>query len=92
MHERTFYDKSSIEKISEAFKRYSRSYRNEIIDSKGSLVQLEASKLSIEYLFKDLLDKVKGFKCQIKIKILLRKHKENRDVESAPVYFNSFTN
>ena len=38
LHERLFYDKLSIEKISKAFKRYERSYRNEIVDSKDPLV------------------------------------------------------
>ena len=44
LHELPFYDKLSIEKISKAFKRYGKSYRIEIIDSKDALVQLEASK------------------------------------------------
>ena len=43
LHELTFYGKLSIEKISEAFKGYARSYKTEIIDSKDTLVQLEAS-------------------------------------------------
>ena len=62
LHELPFYDKLSIEKISEAFKRYARSYKIEIVDSKDPLVQLEASKSSIKDLFKDLLDEIKGFK------------------------------
>ena len=35
----------------------------EIIDSKDPLVQLEASKSSIKYLFKEVLFEIKGFKC-----------------------------
>ena len=50
------------------------------------------SKSSIENLFKDLLNKIKGFKYQITLKVLLSKCKENRDIEFAPVYFNSITN
>ena len=42
-------------------------------------------------MFKDLLDEIKGFKYQITVKVLLRKHKETGDVELAPVYFNSTT-
>ena len=42
-------------------------------------------------LFKDLLDEVKCFKYQITVKVLLRKHKENGDIEFAPFYFNSTT-
>ena len=34
---------------------------------------------------------MKGFKYQITVKVLLCKHKENRDIEYAPVYFNSET-
>ena len=54
LHEYPFYDKISIVKISQAFKRYARSYKMEILDSKDPLFQLEASKSNIEALFKDL--------------------------------------
>ena len=39
---------------------------------KDPIVQLEASKLSIKDLFSDLLNKTKGFKYQINIKVLLK--------------------
>ena len=81
----------SIEKISDEFKRYARSYRIEIIDSKDPSVQLATSKSSIKDLFKDLLDEIKGFKYKITVKVLLRKHKECVDIEFAPVYFNFTT-
>ena len=42
-------------------------------------------------MFKDLLDKIIGFKYQITVKVLLRKHKENVDLEYASVYFSSTT-
>ena len=42
-------------------------------------------------MFKDLLNEVKGFKYQITVNNLLTKHKENRDIEFAPVYFDSTT-
>ena len=61
LHELPFYDELSIVKISEAFKRYARSYRVEIVDSKDPLAQLKASKSSIEDLFT-------GFKYQITVK------------------------
>ena len=51
-----------------------------------------ASKPSIEYFFKDLLDEIKGFEYQITAKVLLRKYKENKDIEFAAVYVNSTTN
>ena len=55
------------------------------------MVQLVPTRSSIKDLFKDLLDEIKGFKYQITVKVLLRKHKETGDVELAPVYFNSTT-
>ena len=54
---------------------YARSYKTKVINSRNPLPQLEASKLSIKNLFKDLLDKIKGFKYQISVKVLLGKHK-----------------
>ena len=57
-----FYDKLSILNLSKAFKRYARSYKIEIIDSKNPLAQLEARNVSIKDLFKDLLDEVKAIK------------------------------
>ena len=50
---------------------------------------LEANKSSIEDFFKDFLDEIKGFKHQMTLKSLLRKHKENGDKKIALVYFNS---
>ena len=49
------------------------------------------SKSSIEDLFKDLLDEIKGFKYHITLKVLLSKYKENTDREFPPVCFNSTT-
>ena len=83
LHELPFYDELSVVEISKAFKRYARSYRVEIKDSKDSLVQLEASKSNIEDLFKDLLNKMKGFKYQITVTVLLSKNKINGDIEYA---------
>ena len=91
MHQIPFYDELSIEKTSEAFKRYTRSHKSEIRDSKDHLAELESSKLSIKILFKGLLAETKIFKYQITVKFLLRKHKENEGIELAPVYFNSTT-
>ena len=76
LQELPFYDELSIVKISQAFKRYVRTYGIEIIDAKGPLAQLEASKSSIEDLFKDLLDEIKGCKYQIAVKVLLSKLKK----------------
>ena len=45
----------------------------EIIDSKNLSGQLTISKPSIEDLFKDLLNEIKGFKRKILLKVLLSK-------------------
>ena len=44
LHKLLFYDDVSVIKVSQAFRRYARSYKIEIIDSKNPLAQLEASK------------------------------------------------
>ena len=72
LHELPFYGELSIVKISQAFKRYARSYAIEIIDSKDTLLQLEASKSSTKDLFRNLLDEIKGFKYQTTMKVLLK--------------------
>ena len=50
-----FYNSFSIKEISEAFKRYAKSFSIEIVDRKDVLIQLNLSKPSIKDLFKDLL-------------------------------------
>ena len=77
LHELPFYDELNMKEISKAFKRYARCYKIEIINSKDPLAQLEASKSCIKGLLKDLLDEIKRFRFQIKVKVLLSKHKEN---------------
>ena len=75
LHELPLYNDLNIEKISKVLIGYARSY-TEITDLKDPLIQLEATKSSIKYLFEDLLHEIKGFKCQITVKMLLTKHKE----------------
>ena len=48
-------------------------YKVKIIVKKDPIVQLEASKSSIKDFFSDLLNETKGFKCQITVKLLLKK-------------------
>ena len=67
------------------------SYKVEIVERKDPIVQLEASKLSIKDLFSNLINQMKGFKYQITVKFLLKKYKPNREIEFAPIYFNSLT-
>ena len=77
--------------VSKALKGYEKSYKDEILQPKDVLVQLEASKSSIKGLFEDLLNKMKGFEFQITVVVLLGKRKEIRNIEYSPVYFNSAT-
>ena len=55
------------------------------------LAQLEANKPGMKYLFRDLLIEMKGFKYQVKRKVLLSKQNQNWDTEFTTVYFNSST-
>ena len=77
LQELPFYDELSIVKNSNAFSGYARSYKVKIVDKKGPLVQLEGSKSSIEDLFKDLSNGMKGFKYQMQeltmLKLLIKK-------------------
>ena len=91
LQELRFYDELSIVKNSNAFSGYARSYKVEIVYKKDPLVQLEVSKSSIKDLFKDLLNKVKGFKYQVTLAILLSIVKNDGNIEYSPVYFNSTT-
>ena len=60
-----FYDQLNIIKTDQAFSGYAASYKVEIIDKKDLIVQLEASKSSIKFLFNDLLNETKGFKYKL---------------------------
>ena len=42
-------------------------------------------------MFSDLLNQAKGFKCQITLKVTLKKIKPDREIEFKPAYFNSTT-
>ena len=50
----SMYDELNIYEMSKSFGWYGKSYKVELIDSKAPLAQLEASKLSINDLFKSL--------------------------------------
>ena len=86
-----FYDQLNIIKTDHAFSGHTMSYKVEIVDKKGLIVQLEASRSSIKDLFNDPLNETKGFKYQITVNFLLKKYKSNRAIEFAQVYFNSST-
>ena len=50
------------------------SYKAEIVERKVPVVQLKASKSGIKDLFSNLLNETEGFKNQITVKVLLKKH------------------
>ena len=91
LRELPFYNELSITKTSKAFWGYTNRCSIEKIDSKNPSVQLTISKPSIEDMFEDFLDEIKGFKYQITLELLLSKYKENADREFTPAYFNSPT-
>ena len=67
-----FYEQLSVIKEDQAFRGYTMSYKVEIIQRKGPIVQLEASNLSIKDLFSDLLNETKVFKYPVTVKVLLK--------------------
>ena len=67
-----FYDQLNIISADHAFSGYAMSYKVEIVDKRDLIVQLEASKSSIKDLFNDLLNKTRGFRHQITVKVLLK--------------------
>ena len=78
-------------KTNQAFRGYVKLYTVEIIERKDPILQLKASKSSIENLFSDLLNETKGFKYQITLKVLLKKFKHNGEIKFEPFCFNSVT-
>ena len=89
LSELPFYKELSIIKTNHAFKGYAKSFKVEIIEKKGLINQLEASKSSIKDLFRDLLNETKGFKYQLILRVLLKKYKPNGEIQFRPLYFNS---
>ena len=67
-----FYDQLNIVSADHTFSGYAMSYKVEIVDKRDLIVQLEASKSSIKDLFNDLLNKTRGFRHQITVKVLLK--------------------
>ena len=67
-----FYEQLSVMKEDQAFREYTMSYKVEIIQRKGPIVQLEASNLSIKDLLSDLLNETKVFKYPVTVKVLLK--------------------
>ena len=80
-----FYGELNVIKTNHAFRGYAMSYNSEIVK------QLEAIKSSIKDLFSDFLNKTKGFKYQKTLKVTLKKHNPNGEIEFRPVNSNSTT-
>ena len=78
-------------KTNHAFRGYAMNYKDEVIEKKDPIKQLEESKSSIKDLFSYLLNETKGFKYQITLKVTFKKYKPNGETEFRPVYFNSTT-
>ena len=70
-----FYEDLDVKEISDAFKRYAKSYRVEIVDKKDPMIQLYSSKVRITKLFGELFSEMKGFKYQITLFVTLKKSK-----------------
>ena len=90
LNELPVYNNLRVKEIAEAFKRYAKSFKIEIVDKKDASVQLYSSKTCIRDLFKVLLHEMKGFKYQITLYIILKKDKLNDKKEYAETYFNLF--
>ena len=71
-----FYKELNIVKSEKRSKRYAKTFKFQMSDSKNPLVQLKASKSSIKYLFTDLLDETNSFTYQITVKVLLKNKKK----------------
>ena len=72
LDEQPFYEQLNIIKANEVFRGYAMSYKVEIVERKDLTLQLEESKSSIKDLFNNLFKKVRDFKYQITVKVLLK--------------------
>ena len=88
LSELPFYESLNVIKRDCASKGYTMSCKLEIVEKKDPLIQLEASKSSVKDLFKNLLDKTKGFKYQITLKV---ESEREGEIEFFRVYFKSTT-
>ena len=71
-----FYEELNVIKTIHAFRGYTISYKIVLVEKKDPIKQWEASKSSIKDFFSDLLNETKGFKCQITLKVMLKKKQE----------------
>ena len=72
LSELPFYEELNVIKRDHAFRKYAMSYKIETLEKKDPIKQLETSKSGIKDQFIDLLNKTKGFKYQITLKVVLK--------------------
>ena len=80
-----------ISQVEKALKGYTQSFEVELRDEKDPLVQLQKSKRAIEYLFKNLLIQIKGFKFVETLQVKFVKYSNDKKILKN-VFFNSSTN
>ena len=73
LSELPFYEEMNEIKTNNAFRGHVMSYKVEIIEKEDPIKQSLASKSSIKDFFSDLLNKIKGFKYEITLKVMLKK-------------------
>ena len=80
-----------ISQVEKALKGYTQSFEVELRDEKDPLVQLQKSKRAIEYLFKNLLIQIKGFKFVERLQVKFVKYSNDKKILKNG-FFNSSTN
>ena len=73
LSELPFYEELNIIKTNHLFRGSAMSQKAEIVGEKDPIIQLTASKSNIKDMLSDLLNETKGFKCQITLKIMVKK-------------------
>ena len=75
LSELPFYEELNVIKTNHAFREYAMSYKVELIFKKNPNKQKDVTKSSIKDLFNDLLNKTRGFKYQITLKVISKNTK-----------------
>ena len=70
---KSFIEKQSIAKYSRTFKNYTHSFTIEELDFRDPEIQLNITKPHVKILLKYFLAEMRGFKCQITLKIFFVK-------------------
>ena len=89
LRELPFHDDVNISRKERAFRGYAETYKVEIINNRNLTNSLSLSKNSIKNLFDALLREKRGFKCNISVKITLKKEINDNEFDPKTVYFNS---